>query len=85
MLMVGRLLAVERPAGGAPPTYVTELRATMDKVRTAVEQSGFHTELWSYGFERGTLGAMRYGSGADIQLWSTTDLAVQYVLDRMPR
>ena len=40
-------------------------------------------ELWSYGFDGGTLGAVRYGSGADIQLWSTTDLAVQFVLDRV--
>ena len=65
--------------------YVAELKAAMNKVRTAVEQSGFHTELWSYGFDRGQLGAVRYGSGADIQLWSTTDLAVQYVLSKMAR
>jgi hypothetical protein len=60
------------------------MRTALNTVRSAVEESGFHTELWSYGFERGTLGAMRYGSGADIQLWSTTDLAVQYVLARLP-
>jgi hypothetical protein len=65
--------------------YVTALRSALTRVRTAVEQSGFHTELWSYGFEQGTLRAMRYGSGADIQLWSTTDLAVQYMLDRTTR
>jgi hypothetical protein len=74
-------------ASGTPtsPSYAEELRSAMEKVRSAVEQSGFHTELWSYGFERGQLGALRYGSGADIQLWSTTDLAVQYVLSRLPR
>lgn len=65
--------------------YADTLATALDKVRTAVEQSGFHTELWSYGFEAGQLRAMRYGSGADIQLWSTTDLAVQYVLSRMAR
>lgn len=65
--------------------YILEMRGALEKVRTAVEQSGFHTELWSYGFDRGQLGAQRYGSGADIQLWSTTDLAVQYVLSRMQR
>jgi hypothetical protein len=27
----------------------------------------------------------RYGSGADVQLRSTTDLAVQYVWSRLPR
>jgi len=69
------------PAATAP--YVSELRASLEKVRTAVEQSGFHTELWSYGFDRGQLGALRYGSGGDIQLWSTTDLAVQFVLSQM--
>ncbi|MES3033539.1 MAG: hypothetical protein V4813_06030 [Gemmatimonadota bacterium] len=85
LLGVSQRITRASHTSGSPPEYVSELRAAMDKVRTAVEQSGFHTELWSYGFERGTLGAMRYGSGADIQLWSTTDLAVQYVLDRMPR
>lgn len=65
--------------------YADTLAAALDKVRTAVEQSGFHTELWSYGFDDGQLRAMRYGSGADIQLWSTTDLAVQYVLSRLAR
>ena len=79
---IGRLQASTTPPD---PAYLTELRAAMTKVRTAVEQSGFHTELWSYGFERGQLGAIRYGSGADIQLWSTTDLAVQYVLSKMAK
>lgn len=85
LLGVANRINMAQRAGDANSPYVAELRAAMDKVRTAVEQSGFHTELWSYGFERGQLGAVRYGSGADIQLWSTTDLAVQYVLSRVPR
>ena len=80
-----RIARVQAAATAPDPAFVAELRATLEKVRTAVEQSGFHTELWSYGFDRGQLGAVRYGSGADIQLWSTTDLAVQYVLSRMVR
>jgi hypothetical protein len=27
----------------------------------------------------------RYGTSADVQLWSTTDLAVQFVLDQLRR
>ncbi len=83
--LASRIRAAEAAGGPQNVAYASELRAALEKVRTAVEQSGFHTELWSYGFERGQLGAQRYGSGADIQLWSTTDLAVQYELARMRR
>lgn len=82
--VAGHIARAESGGGAVEPAYVSELRAALEKIRTAVEQSGFDTELWSYGFTRGQLGAMRYGSGADIQLWSTTDLAVQYVLSRTP-
>ena len=58
-------------------------RAAINTVRNAVNASGFHSELWSYGFTNGQLVPMRYGSGADVQLWSTTDLAVEYALSRM--
>ena len=85
LLGVSQRITRARDAGTPDAAYVAALQEAMTKVRTAVEESGFHTELWSYGFEQGSLRAMRYGSGADIQLWSTTDLAVQYVLDRMPR
>ena len=83
LLGVSQRITRASQTGATQTAYVQELSAAMHKVRTAVEQSGFHTELWSYGFDGGTLGAMRYGSGADIQLWSTTDLAVQFVLDRV--
>ena len=85
LLGVSQRITRTQESGNADAAYVTVLRDAMTKVRTAVEESGFHTELWSYGFEQGRLRAMRYGSGADIQLWSTTDLAVQYVLDRTQR
>ncbi|HYW49979.1 MAG TPA: hypothetical protein VE861_05200, partial [Gemmatimonadaceae bacterium] len=84
LLGVSNRITRAQQAGG-DVRYAGRLREALEKVRTAVEQSGFHTELWSYGFENGQLGAVRYGSGADIQLWSTTDLAVQYVLSRMTR
>ena len=83
--VANRIARVQANVAAPDAAYLTELRAAMTKVRTAVEQSGFHTELWSYGFDRGQLRAMRYGSGADIQLWSTTDLAVQYVLSKMAK
>ena len=53
----------------------------IDSVRTAVARSGLqYAELWSYKFENGTLRPVRYGSSSDVQLWTLTDLAVQYLL-----
>ena len=54
----------------------------LDAVVHAVEQSGFrHAELWSYEMSGGALRPIRYGTGSDVQLWSLTDLAVQYLLN----
>lgn len=54
-----------------------------DSVRTAVARSGLqYAELWTYKIEAGTpLRAVRYGAASDVQLWSLTDLAVQYLLN----
>ncbi|MCC7052162.1 MAG: hypothetical protein IT355_02775 [Gemmatimonadaceae bacterium] len=82
LLGVAQHLALRTPDGARDAARRSALGAMLEQVRLAVEQSGFHAELWSYGVERGRLGAQRYGSGGDIQLWSTTDLAVQYVLAR---
>jgi len=60
------------------------LRGAALRVRDAVSASGFRSELWSYDFPNGRPQAVRYGSGGDVQLWSTTDLAVQYVWSRLP-
>ena len=68
-------------SGDAP--YVTELRRALDRVRTAVESSGFRSELWSYELRNGIMVPVRYGTGSDVQLWSTTDLAVQFALSRL--
>lgn len=61
------------------------LRTTATRVRNAVSASGFRSELWSYDFPNGRPQPVRYGSGGDVQLWSTTDLAVQYVWARLPQ
>lgn len=54
----------------------------LDAVVNAVEKSGFrHAELWSYEMSGGALHPIRYGTGSDVQLWSLTDLAVQYLLN----
>jgi hypothetical protein len=60
-------------------------RGAIDSVRTAVARSGLqYAELWSYKFEHGTLRPVRYGSSSDVQLWTLTDLAVQYLLNGRP-
>jgi hypothetical protein len=70
-------------AGDTSTAYARELRDAIRTVRGAVAASGFHSELWSYGFDGGHPVPRRYGSGADVQLWSTTDLAVQFALWRL--
>lgn len=69
----------------APPrrAFVRELQQAAATVVAGVEGSGFHSELWSYAFTGGVPAPARYGSGADVQLWSTTDLAVHFALSRM--
>ncbi|AHG93807.1 hypothetical protein J421_6272 (plasmid) [Gemmatirosa kalamazoonensis] len=80
LLGVARHVAAQRDTGGA---VARELRDAARAVRDAVAASGFHSELWSYGFDGGRPVPRRYGSGADVQLWSTTDLAVQFALWRL--
>src|SRR5213593_1630369 len=59
------------------------LEAILERILTAVERSGLrHAELWSYQIENGRLVPSRYGTSSDVQLWSLTDLAVQYLLNR---
>jgi hypothetical protein len=49
----------------------------------AVNSSGLrHAELWSYVIENNALRPVRYGSSGDVQLWSLTDLAVQFLLGK---
>jgi hypothetical protein len=74
--LAGRI--AREPASAAP--YRDVLRRT----RAAVDASGLrHNELWSYDIERGRLRPVRYGTSSDVQLWNSTDLAVQFVLSRL--
>jgi hypothetical protein len=66
-------------------SYVRTLREALRRTITAVEGSGFkHSELWSYRITDGELRPVRYGISSDAQLWSSTDLAVQFMLSRLP-
>jgi hypothetical protein len=61
------------------------LRGVVDSVRAAVARSGLaYSELWSYRIDSTTgrgLRPVRYGTSSDVQLWTLTDLAVQYLLN----
>jgi hypothetical protein len=59
-------------------------RDALRRIRAAVDSSGLrHNELWSYDLERGRLRPVRYGTSSDVQLWNSTDLAVQFALSRL--
>ena len=85
LLLLGSADAVKRSL--APPAAADARRASDALQRTlqAVRASGLeHSELWSYRIEGGRLLPTRYGTGSDVQLWSSTDLAVQFLLSRIP-
>jgi hypothetical protein len=72
-------------AEAADSRHVRELRDALHRVARAVDASGFHNELWSFEVAGGRARAVRYGTGADVQLWSTTNLAVQFLLSKLPQ
>jgi hypothetical protein len=73
-----------RDAGSA--SHVAELREALRRVDEAIEASGLsHNELWSYRIENGRLTPVRYGASSDIQLWNLTNLAVQFLLSKLPQ
>ncbi len=56
----------------------------IDRTVSAVEASGLgYNELWSYRIEGERLLPVRYGTSSDVQLWNTTDLAVEFVLSTL--
>ena len=64
--------------------YVDEMKSALLRVNQAVEESGLkHNELWSFEIVNGQLRPIRYGASTDVQLWNVTDLAVQFVLNRL--
>jgi len=68
-------------------SLAAELRAAFTKVHGAAQASGFHSELWSYEVTPNAVNPVRYGTGSDVQLWSTTNLAVEFEMraTRTPR
>ncbi len=81
LLLLGLANQLARTSGPARETLEEGLRRTL----AAVNASGLqHNELWSYRIENGKLVPTRYGTSSDLQLWSSTSLAVQFVLSRLP-
>jgi hypothetical protein len=79
LLLLGLASAIAR----APDARASDaLRRTLEAVRASGLE---YSELWSYRIEGGRLQPTRYGTGSDVQLWSSTDLAVQFVLSRLPQ
>jgi len=75
-------LARQLPAGDVAAQHAAPLRDAVHSITDAVDRSGLrHAELWSYAIENGRLVPSRYGTSSDVQLWSLTDLAVQYLLN----
>jgi len=71
-----QIRAASSPSDSGP------LDDALQRTITAVDRSGLrHAELWSYNIENGRLVPSRYGTSSDVQLWSLTDLAVQYLLE----
>jgi len=78
------LNASGRPASASLEPYVRSLRDALHRVLSAVDASHVqHSEVWSYRISNGRLLPTRYGTSSDVQLWSTTDLAVQYARSRL--
>jgi hypothetical protein len=76
------LAGLARQRGVGAQRAAPLLDSTLTRVSDAVDRSGLrHAELWSYTIENGRLVPSRYGSSSDVQLWSLTDLAVQYLLN----
>jgi hypothetical protein len=78
LLLLG--LAAVQHRGATRAGVAQQAADAARRVLEAVRASGLeHSELWSYRIEGDRLIPTRYGTGSDVQLWSTTDLAVQYL------
>ncbi len=65
---------------------IEQLEEALHRTLSAVNASGLqHNELWSYQIKAEKLVPVRYGTSSDVQLWNTTDLAVEFVLSRLPK
>ncbi len=73
------------PGDAARDSYVSALQRAVERTTRAVDASGLgHNELWSYRIAGDRLLPIRYGTSSDVQLWNTTDLAVEFVLSQLP-
>ena len=85
LLLLGLAHVVDRASGQPAEPSVGRAADALRRTLAAVTASGLeHNELWSYRIEAGRLLPTRYGTSSDVQLWSSTDLAVQYLLARLP-
>ena len=79
-LLVGLAAHIRASPPGAD---ASQMKEAVGQILTAADASGLrHAELWSYRIEGGKLFPIRYGESSDVQLWSLTDLAAQYLLDQ---
>ena len=79
-LLAGLAGQLATAGAGADTAWIA---GALRKINDAVERSGLrHAELWSYRIENGKLVPTRYGTSSDVQLWSLTDLAVQFLLNQ---
>jgi hypothetical protein len=89
LLLLGLATIGVRATSAREPALRSQLAPALDALRRtndAVRASGLeHNELWSYRIEGDRLRPTRYGAGSDVQLWSTTDLAVQFMMSRILR
>ncbi|HEX4632872.1 MAG TPA: alpha,alpha-trehalase TreF, partial [Gemmatimonadales bacterium] len=84
-LLVAGLAQSILDADSTDQSDIDSLRREIDTVRGAVERSGMgYNELWSYRIAGDSLHPERYGVSSDVQLWTLTDIAVQYLLDKLP-
>jgi hypothetical protein len=80
VLLAGLAIQSRNPGQGAGGTRLAEAAR---RVAEAVGRSGIRdAELWSYRIEDGRLVPSRYGTSSDVQLWSLTGLAVQFLQSR---
>ncbi|MEJ2614721.1 MAG: hypothetical protein P8Z35_07170 [Ignavibacteriaceae bacterium] len=65
--------------------YVKELKDILEKVNSAVNESGLkHNELWTYQIKNSRLYPKRYETTSDIQLWNLTNLSAEYLMKKIP-
>jgi hypothetical protein len=87
LLFLGLANRITAAAGDpALGSYVAALEDALERTTKAVDASGLsYNELWSYRIAGDRLLPVRYGTSSDVQLWNTTDLAVEFVLSQLPR